>query len=474
MPKTAMDKFYIIQPHLFDAIPLTELVDSTTVSLRTLKRWVQQYKASGLAGLRPKQRSDKGIHYSIDAKLIAIAEALALKKPPITLAAIHRQVAQIAKRDQLAVPSYRVIRDVVKSLDPGLMKLAHEGSKAYNESYELIYRRDANAPNAIWQADHTPLDIVLLNEKGEGKKPWLTTIIDDYSRAICGYDLTFEHPSAMNTALALRQAIWRKENTQWQVCGIPTILYSDNGSDFKSDHISQVAADLKIQLKNSIPGRPQGRGRVERFFLTVNQLLLMNLPGYTPSGAVYELASLTLEAFVPLFETFIIEQYHHRTHSTIGTTPIKRWTGDGFLPQMPVSLAQLDLLLLTVVRPRKVRRDGIYFQNLRYIDPTLAAYVGEKVIIRYDPRDMTEVRVYHEDTFVCRAICQELAHEKVSLKEIIRARQQRKKELNRTIAERRSLLDTILTRPKTTAPKKVEAIDVTSEKSHGLKLYEND
>jgi putative transposase len=53
---------------------------------------------------------------------------------------------------------------------------------------------------------------------------------------------------------------------------------------------------------------------------------------------------------------------------------------------MPESLEQLDLLLMQEVRARKVRRDGIHFQGLRYLSLILAAYVGEDVTIRYDPR----------------------------------------------------------------------------------------
>ena len=76
---------------------------------------------------------------------------------------------------------------------------------------------------------------------------------------------------------------------------------------------------------------------------------------------------------------------------------------------MPDSLEQLDLLLLTVVQARRVRQDGIHFHGNCYFDLTLAAYVGEDVTIRYDPRDIAEVRVYHNSKFLCRAICQELA-----------------------------------------------------------------
>src|SRR6185295_9476071 len=101
----------------------------------------------------------------------------------------------------------------------------------------------------------------------------------------------------------------------------------------------------------------------------------------------------------------------------------------GFLPQFPESLEQLDLLLLTVAKPRRVQQDGIRFQGFRYLDLTLAAYVGEDVTIRYDPRDMAEIRVYHQNTFVCRAVCQELAEQTISLKEIIQTRNRRRRQL---------------------------------------------
>ena len=82
---------------------------------------------------------------------------------------------------------------------------------------------------------------------------------------------------------------------------------------------------------------------------------------------------------------------------------------------MPESLEQLDLLLLTVAKTRKIQPDGVRFQGMRYIDPTLAAYVGETVLLRYDPRDMAEVRLFHQGKFLCRAICPELAGQTVAL-----------------------------------------------------------
>jgi len=111
---------------------------------------------------------------------------------------------------------------------------------------------------------------------------------------------------------------------------------------------------------------------------------------------------------------------------------------------MPASLEQLDLLLLTVPTTRKVHSDGIQFLGMRYIDPTLAAFVGEQVLLRYDPRDVAEVRVFHHDRFICRAICQELAGQTVALREIVQARNDRRRALRQTLEERHRTVDSLL------------------------------
>ena len=325
------------------------------------------------------------------------------------------------------------------------MTLAHEGTKAYSNTFELVHRREAERPNSIWQADHTPLDILLVRPDGRNAKPWLTTVIDDYSRAIAGYFLSFEDPSVLHTSLALRQAIWRKQEPRWIVCGIPDVLYTDNGSDFTSQHLEQVGADLRIRLVFSIPGKPRGRGRIERFFSTVNGMFLSELDGYAPSGCgVRGKPVLTLAELDAKFRTFLLDVYHRRDNAETKMPPIERWEANGFLPRMPESLEQLDLLLIHVAKARQVRADGIHFQNLRYISTTLAAYVGETVTLRIDPRDLAEIRVFYLDKFLCRAVCAELAGQTVPLREIIRARNQRRRELRGVLRDRQVAVNTLI------------------------------
>jgi putative transposase len=444
----ALERFHIIRPFLEEGVPLPVLARQHGVALRTARRWVQRYRMGGLGALGRQPRADKGVRRALPPSLAQLVEAFALQTPVPSIATIHRKVAALATAQGLHVPSYDVVHDIVRQLAPALLTLAHAGSKVYRETFDLLYRREADAPNAIWQADHTLLDVLLTDDTGRPRKPWLTVILDDFSRAVAGYMVTFDAPSALHTALALRQAIWRKPEPRWQVCGIPRVLYTDHGADFTSRHLEQVCADLKIQAIFSQVGQPRGRGRIERFFNTVNQQLLAGLPGYAPAGfATQATPGLDLQGFTRAFEHFVLHEYHQTPHSATGIPPQARWSADGFLPQMPVSLDQLDLLLLTVAKTRRVHQDGLRFQSLRYIDPTLAAYVGEDVLIRYDPREMAEIRVYYQERFLCRAVCQELAGETVSLKDIIRARQRRKRELQRQVRARQSLIDQLLAVP---------------------------
>lgn len=117
-----------------------------------------------------------------------------------------------------------------------------------------------------------------------------------------------------------------------------------------------------MSLVFSEPGMPRGRGKLERFFRTVNQMFLCELP----------------------------------------------------------------------------------LQGLRYLDLTLAAYVGESIIIRYDPRDMAEIRIFHDNRFLCRAICAELAGETIALPDMIRVRNRRRWDLCQTLQDRLRLVDTLL------------------------------
>ena len=302
----------------------------------------------------------------------------------------------------------------------------------YRTVLKLINRTRSGGP------DHTNLDILILDSRQQPTRPWLTIVIDDYSRAIPGYFLGFQPPSSMRVALALRQAIWHKEHPNWTVCGIPEKFYSDCGSDFTSNHLDQVAIDLKFEAIQTEPDNPEGKGKCERFFGTINEMLLSSLPGYVPSGYGDSEAVLTLEQLDERFKTWLLNEYMIEKHSETGISPKDRWETFPFLPRLPDSIEQLDHLLLTVTRTRRVRRDGIRFSGFRYFDTILSGYIGEDVIIRFDPRDLAQIHVYSKNSLICRATCYELSGKTVSLKEVRQARNHetkiQKQQLNALLA----------------------------------------
>ncbi len=429
-----LQRWSVLRLHVEDDIPLTALARETEIGLRTLQRWHRLYKGGGIDALGPRRRNDAGTRRTA-GQLVAFIERLSLTRPRPGIATVHRLA--VAEADRLGVPSpsYATVRGIVRGLDPALVTLALEGPAAYRDRHELVFRRRAERPNATWQADHTELDILIVGADGRPERPWLTVVMDDYARAICGYMVFTGAPSAMNTALALRQAIWRKSDPSWAMCGIPDVLHVDHGSDFTSRHLEYTAVALKIRLVYSTVGRPQGRGKSERFFRTLNTELLEALPGHIAHGAAAPKPVLDLPALDAAIVGFIAA-YNERPHRELGISPKKAWTADGWLPRMPETLEELDGLLLTVPKHRTVQRDGIHFQGQRYLSTTLAPFVGQTVTIRYDPRDLSEIRVYDHDAFVCTAIDENHPNQRLSLGEIETARRARRRQLRKEINDR--------------------------------------
>src|SRR2546429_4120171 len=88
----ALEHFHLIRPFLEDGVPLTHIAVEYQLSIRTLRRWVHQYRSLGLAGLVRSPRKDQGQRRSVSPHLQQVIEGLALQKPRRTIATIHREV----------------------------------------------------------------------------------------------------------------------------------------------------------------------------------------------------------------------------------------------------------------------------------------------------------------------------------------------------------------------------------------------
>lgn len=470
----AFHKYKIIEPYITKSSTLKSVAAMSGISLRTLNIWIKKYRNSGVAGLARKTRNDKGTTRVYDIQLQKAIEGIYLSGQHLTSANIHHLIKRYCQHKNLTSPSYRTVCKIIERIPDDLITLGIQGTKAYQQKYDFLHIRSAEKPNEIWQADHVLVDIEILNDRLKPQKPWLTVIIDDCSRAICGYELSFLSPSAQKTSLCLRHAIWRKQDPKWEIFGIPTVLYTDHGSDFTSNHIEQVCADLKIRMMYSIIGQPRGRGKIERFFRTLNQKLISIIQEITHSSTSPKY--LDLKALNQLVYKYIIE-YNHECHSNLAMSPTARWQLNGFIPQILGSIEELDLLLITEAKSRKILRDGIHFQGLRYIDPILVEYVGEHIVLRYNPSDITSIRIFYKGRFLCQALCSELSREKIGIKEIQKIRNQQRRKLKKQVLERKSMAEAIIaanSKGLQFTHDEEEQLLVEKKKPPKLKLYKYD
>jgi putative transposase len=101
--------------------------------------------------------------------------------------------------------------------------------------------------------------------------------------------------------------------------------------------------------------------------------------------------------------------------------------------------------------------------------------VGEDVTIRYDPRDMGEIRVFYKDHFLCSAVSAELAGETISLRDITRARDQRRRELRTILHDRQRVVDSLLQLKKGTSSEEIHAKAAAAPPSKvRIKRYHNE
>ena len=273
-----------------------------------------------------------------------------------------------------------------------------------------------------------------------------------------GINLGFDAPSSQVVALALRRAILPKKygpeyklNCEWGTFGKPDHFYTDGGKDFRSNHLQRIGADLGFACH--LRARPSEGGVVERPFRTLNDQLFSTLPGYTGSNVqqrpkdTEKEACLTLRDLEHLIVRFICDQYNQSLDARMGDqTRFQRW--EAGLPKVPdvIDEKHLDVCLMKEGR-RTVQRGGqLQFENLIYRGENLAGYAGEKVYIRYDPSDITMVRIYRKEgageVFLTRAYAEGLETEQLSCQEAKASRDSLKAK-GKTISNESILQETV-------------------------------
>ncbi|MCY7276223.1 MAG: transposase family protein [Phormidesmis sp. CAN_BIN44] len=106
---------------------------------------------------------------------------------------------------------YRILKPLIEKANQPKRSLGWRGSRlliATREGLEI----GVEWSNQVWQCDHTKIDLLVVDQAGSLLgRPWLTIMVDTYSRCIMGIHLGFDALSAFVVCLALRHAILPKQ-----------------------------------------------------------------------------------------------------------------------------------------------------------------------------------------------------------------------------------------------------------------------
>ncbi|MDZ8237658.1 MAG: transposase family protein [Nostoc sp. ChiQUE01a] len=397
----------------------------------TLSRWVKQFREAeatfgcGYVGLLPRtnNRGNRLPKAPTDASVLLdkfITEHFETPRQA-PAASVYRAYTRACERANIPPLSQRTFYTRLKKRPIHEQTLKRQGAKAAYPTEPIVLElakttpRHGDRPFAICHLDHTQLDIEL-RSKVSGRnlgRPWLTLLIDAYSRRILAVYLTFDPPSYRSCMMALRLCIQRFGR-------FPQSVVVDGGKEFHSVYFDTLLARYHC-IKKTRPGaKPHFGSVVERLFGTTNTEFIFNLLGNTQASKqprqltkVVDPKQLAVWTLADLY-TYLCEWaytiYDTSVHDSLGETPLQVYTdaiaATGEREHRCIAYNE-DFLMATrpstpkgnaKVQPGQgIKVNYLYYWNDAFRNPVVEK---TKVSVRYDPFDMGVAYAYLEGRWV--------------------------------------------------------------------------
>ena len=345
----------------------------TKVSVRTLERFMANYRKDNWEGLKPKKRPQKNA-IALPAPILQKAIELRRERPERSVEQIIYLLEHSGMASEGTLAPSTLSRHLRKAgVSRQELLQAVESSRGHR-------RFEVEDVHLMWQADfqHT-LYLPDPHNPKKRKKAMLFAIIDDFSRAIVHGEFYWDE-KLPRLEDALKKAILRH--------GVPSQFYCDNGSVFSSHHLVRICAKLNIKLSHSRPYKPQGRGKIERFFRFIDTSFRPEAHVQIGNGSLSTLKQLN-EAFTSWLEGY----YHLRKHGSTGQSPKDRAAG------LKRTMRRVSMMELTEIflweESRKVDKAGCVsvFGNTFEVPSHLSS---QTVTLRFDPYDLSVMQVWHD------------------------------------------------------------------------------
>ena len=456
---------------------VTRRAEAMGLHTNTLYKWLRMYEASGLlTALIPKTRSDKGVTRlsdEVEAVISTVIEAEYLTRQKKSKQKVCNEVRRICLNADLTPPHQNTILNRLGMLSAARVTAKRQGSKAAANKYDPIEGKypGADWPLAVVQIDHTPGDIILvddLHRRAVGR-PWITMAIDVFSRMVVGFYLSFDPPGALGTGLCIAHAILPKDNwlakrglsAEWPCWGLPRKLFMDNAREFRGNMLQRACKQYGIDLEWRPVARPHFGGHIERLLGTL-ATEIHTLPGTTFANSKergdYDSAGkavMTISEFENWLTIHITKVYHQRLHDGIGMAPLEKYRQGIFGSKeqpgtgLPARITDEDRLRLDFMpfEERTVQPYGVVIDEIYYYHDVLRRWINapdpkspklkRKFMFRRDPRDISLLWFYDPELEMYYPIpYRDTSHPPISIWELREAHRRCKADGRRHIDER--------------------------------------
>lgn len=322
-----------------------------------------------------------------------------------------------APEDALQKVSMRLINKFLDQYEKHYILRRRYGERIAAQRLTMFGKApECSRPLQRVEVDNTPLDVLVIDEATRLVlgRPWVTVMIDRYSRMVVGFYVSFRKPSVESVLRCLRHAMLPKTYMRekypeikeaWPCFGLIELIVCDNGLEFHAKDLEAACADIGTHLLYCQPRTPHLKGTIERFLKTLNYNFLHIVPGTTYSTYEKRLgydsvakAILTLGELQQCLHKWVVEVYGATFHRGISAAPLQRWKEgvETNPPQLAPDPQRLKVYL-GQVETRRLDRNGVQIFNLKYTSDELQRIRGDErsleVTVRYDADDLGGVYV---------------------------------------------------------------------------------
>ena len=390
----ALKRYSILKPYILKEKNLKEISEDTKISYSTLKRWASSYKKQGLNGLNKSWRSDKDTHRSLNQETINYIKNIYKENPNLKILDYYTKCLDFLKNIGEKVVSYDTIYRMINELNPYIHEFIpnnHISSKNSNEIFEIEYFQ---------------LDYYILDERDNIlKRPYLNILYDNYSEIIYNFLITFEKITLYEIFSLLRNSILSfKEKNHYFV---PQKLIINNLKFNNTEPLDNVKKNLNITINFSLGVE----NKLQDFFIAYNNHYLKQICNTIKD---------------PLSFSFLLNFTKNYIDDNFKKFRINSNSSNVNILKKIKSESDLDILLTPYKSKRKVKDGIIRFQNLLYEHPILQKYNDSELDIKYDPINLSKIKIYDFDFLVCELSSKTIEdyplsyYELLSIKKIIR------------------------------------------------------